>query len=174
MSVNPAGLLPNILKEPSTYKPMKIIQIAPENIETIQPLWEGLRRLHEERSTHFNEHFKSFTFEKRMAQIKTRDTIAVFAAKNDHTLIGYCIASVGAHIGNGQTGEIDSIFIDPQYRKSGIGDQLITHAENWLKANEITKIHICVARGNESVFEFYNRHGYQHRYSVLEKTIEHS
>ncbi len=146
---------------------MKIIQIAPENIETIQPLWEGLRRLHEERSTHFNEHFKSFTFEKRVAQFKYRDNIAVFAAKTDTDMIGYCIASIKDKIG-----EIDSIYINPQHRSAGIGDQLFKHAENWLKTQNIKKIELRVAQGNESVFGFYDQHGYQHRYSVLEKIIE--
>ncbi len=143
---------------------MEIITIPPDRIETVKPLWEALNRLHHDRSTHFRDHFAVFTFEQRLAQFNSRDAIQVFAARKGETLIGYCIASAKDSIG-----EIDSIYVKEAFRSTGAGDALMAEAEAWLNTLKIDKIHISVAEGNESVFGFYRRHGYRHRFSVLEK-----
>ena len=143
---------------------MKIEQIENENIPQIRSMWEELNKLHGHLSTHFKEHFESFTFEERLRQFKNKDSFAVFVAKYESNIAGYCMASV-----NGKIGEIDSIFINPQHRSKKVGEALIVEAESWLKKKSIIKIHIFVAEGNESVFSFYNKQGYQQRFTVLEK-----
>lgn len=146
---------------------MEIAVLDPDEIHEIQPLWESLNHLHEEKSDYYKAHFRSFTFEQRLDQFKNRNGIKVFAAKDNGTLAGYCIASQ-----KDNTGEIDSIFILPGYRKTGLGNELMQTAEQWLENQGIDKIHICVAQGNEAVFEFYGKHGYLHRFSVLEKRVK--
>ncbi len=68
-------------------------------------------------------------------------------------------------------GEIDSLFVQDSYRKTGLGDRLIEAAEKWLSQKRVQKIHISVAQGNEGAFGFYNNHDYQIRYTVLEKPV---
>ena len=148
---------------------MEIIQLNENEIADIRPLWEALNRLHEEKSTYFKDHFATFTFDRRLAQFKNRDSVVVFAARdteNAGNLVGYCIASI-----NNRIGEIDSIFILPGLRSTGIGNRLMTRAESCLQTQDVDKIQISVAQGNEAAFGFYNRHGYQHRFSVLEKSV---
>ena len=148
---------------------MEITKLKGEQFHTIKPLWEELNRLHKEKSDYFKAHFTPFTFEKRFEQFKDRDDFAIFAAGDNKTIIGYCIASV-----KDGAGEIDSIYIRPSHRKTGIGDRLMEKAEQWLTRQNINKVHISVAQGNEEAFGFYSRHGYHHRFSVLEKEVKHS
>ncbi len=129
---------------------MQISKLDINTIETIRPLWEALNLLHKERSTHFKDHFEAFSFDQRLEQFKDRDEVAVFIAKKNPDIIGYCIASV-----KDRTGEIDSIFMLAEYRRTGIGDRLMGKAETWLNSQAIDKIHISVAQGNESAFGFY-------------------
>ncbi len=145
---------------------MEITKLEDEHFHTIKPLWKELNRLHKEKSDFFKDHFTAFTFEKRFEQFKDRGDLAIFAARDDKALIGYCIASV-----KDGTGEIDSIYIRPAHRKTGIGDRLMEKAEHWLTLQNINKIHISVAQGNEEAFGFYSCHGYHHRFSVLEKKV---
>ncbi len=145
---------------------MKIIIIEKNEISRIQPMWDELNKLHGQLSAHFKDHFKTFTFDDRVKQFQDRDSILIFAAKTESGLIGYCIVSV-----KGKVGEIDSVYISPQYRGEGIGEKLINNAESWLKTQNIIKIHIAVAQGNEAVFPFYNKHGYYPRFTVLEKKV---
>ncbi len=125
---------------------------------------ERLNSLHESLSPSFKKHFPSFTFEERFEQIESRNSFSIFVAQENTNIIEYCIVSVQNKIG-----EIDSIYIDPQYRNKKIGDSLIAAAESWLQSKDITKIQISVAGGNESVFGFYNKKGYHQRYTILEK-----
>ena len=143
---------------------IKIEKIENKNISEIRNLWEALNKLHYELSIHFKDHYNSFDFDDRMSHIKARDCFAVFVARHKSRPVGYCIASV-----EGTKGEIDSIYIEQEYRKSGMGDTLMARGEEWLRSKNISKIIVSVAEGNESVFGFYNRHGYCHRLTVFEK-----
>ncbi len=145
---------------------MGIIQLDKKDIFLIRPLWEELNNLHGQVSTHFKDHFESFTFEKRFEQIQNKDAFVVLAAKEGSSYTGYCIASVENKIG-----EIDSIYIKPTNRKNKLGETLLSSAELWLKSKNVVKILVSVAEGNESVFHFYNKQGYYQRYTVLEKKV---
>lgn len=113
-----------------------------------------MNKHHSQHSTYFKEHFKSFIFEKRIEEFKNKDAIGVFVAKENSDLIGYCIASLKE-----QSGELDSIFIDPIHRNKKVGESLVEKAESWLKEKGAVKIIVCVAEGNESAFGFYSRQG---------------
>ena len=52
---------------------MKIVKINKNEIHQIRPMWEELNKIHGQLSTHFKEHFLSFTFEKRMKQIEDKE-----------------------------------------------------------------------------------------------------
>ena len=143
---------------------MKIVKIESKDIPIIQPMWEELNKLHGQLSTHFNEHFKSFTFQNRMNETDQKDAIAVFVIKEGSKLGGYCMASVECGIG-----EVDSIYIKPEYRGNKMGVCLIEKVETWLKSKEVTKIQISIVEGNEAVLDFYNRQGYRHKTTVVEK-----
>lgn len=145
-------------------KIMKIVKIDKKNVSQIRPVWEDLNKLHGELSTHFKEHFKSFSFAERMKQLEKKQSVAIFAAKEESDILGYCIASV-----EGEIGEIDSVFINPEHRNKSVGKRLIIKAESWLRSKHVIKIHVAVAEGNESVFEFYNKQGYYQRFTVFEK-----
>lgn len=94
----------------------------------------------------------------------SKEAIAVFVANIESNLVGYCMTSVKDRIG-----EIDSIYINPQYRGKKLGEQLMEKAESWLKSKKIIKFSISVVEGNESVFDFYNKQGYHPKHTVLEK-----
>jgi len=65
---------------------------------------------------------------------------------------GYCIASL-----DGYEGEIDSIYVKKERRKSGIGATLMKECLEWLKKNGSERIKVVVAYGNEDVFDFYKK-----------------
>lgn len=143
---------------------MKIVELNEKDFYQIRPLWEELNKLHGKLSYHFKKHFRSFTFESRLKQIKGKESFTILVAKDNSKCVGYCIASVA-----NQIGEIDSIYIEPEHRSKKVGESLIVAAESWLNSKGITEIHISVVEGNESVFKFYNKNGYYQRYTVLEK-----
>jgi len=145
---------------------MEIIRIDTENIHDIRPLWEKLNIHHREHSIHSRAHFASLTFADRLELLERRDQVGVFAVRDSTEFIGYCIASM-----EGGDGEIDSLYILPEYRRKQCGADLVAKAESWLQSQGAKRIHISVAEGNESVFAFYARQGYYKSYTTYVKNI---
>ena len=143
---------------------MNILELNKKDIFQIRPMWEKLNEWHGHLSTHFKDHFKTFSFEERIKQIENKKSFAIFVAQTEQELVGYCITSIES-----ETGEIDSIYVNPEYRQKKIGERLLLKAESWLKSKHVVKYQISVVQGNESVFEFYSRQGYHPKCTVLEK-----
>ncbi|MBI5876356.1 MAG: GNAT family N-acetyltransferase [Chloroflexi bacterium] len=136
-------------------------------LEIIQPLWEKLKRHHEQGSRHFAQIYRQFTFEQRLQKFRDSGASAfrVELARDsgDMRLAGYCVSMVRPN----DTGEIDSLYVDEPYRGAGIADTLMRRGLDWLKASGARYIEINVAAGNESVLSFYARYGFYPRHTTL-------
>ncbi len=130
-----------------------------ELLDEIQPLWEKLNQHHEEISPYFSHEFQDYGFLKRKARLlqkysngKLRIDIANVQRRN----IGYLISTV-TEDGNG---EIESIFVEDEFRGQAIGDALMRRALEWLDEEDVHTKVIDVAMGNEKVYTFYARFGF--------------
>jgi GNAT superfamily N-acetyltransferase len=81
------------------------------------------------------------------------------------TLIGYCISTISAK----KQGEIESIYVEPDYRRSGIGDIFMKRALSWMDIMSVNRKILGVGAGNEEVFGFYSRYNFYPRVHVLEQ-----
>jgi GNAT superfamily N-acetyltransferase len=139
---------------------MEIKEITKSEIHVIQALWEKLNEVHLHDSIHFKEHFKTFTFEKRCKDLisKNSTNIKIDVLYNAKIPVGYCISTI-----EDETGEIESLFVEEEFRKLGYGYKLVEQGILWLETNRCEKIEVSVTAGHESVFSFYKRFGFQPR-----------
>ncbi|MCM1991141.1 GNAT family N-acetyltransferase [Oceanirhabdus seepicola] len=141
-------------------------QGAKELLNEIKTLWEKLNEHHIEKSKHFKERFKSFTFEWRIGKLSENEdrkiNVIVVSDKDKEENIGYCLASVLGSYGN-----IESLYIDPEYRGLNIGERLMTDSLEWINSYEVEDIMIGVAGGNEDAFGFYEKFGFYPRVTKL-------
>jgi diamine N-acetyltransferase len=145
--------------------------ISVQEMDCIGFLWEKLRDHHRMNSTHFKERYSTMTFFKRKNDLLdklNRGQIHIDIAESidDESIVGYCISSVKTDC-NEKEGDIDSIYVEANYRKHGIGDELLKLSLHWLTEENVLIKKIIVAEGNESVFHFYEKHGFYHLYNVL-------
>jgi ribosomal protein S18 acetylase RimI-like enzyme len=142
-----------------------------QGLDLVGPLWQKLLEHHKARSPkYFRRHNSGITFDLRKKQLLEKSEkgyLRIDIARDTNTgeLVGYCISSVS---GNGQ-GEIDSIYIESEYRRSGIGDNLTKRALGWMDELSVTKKIVVVGVGNEEVFPFYSRYGFYPRNIILEQ-----
>lgn len=140
-----------------------------ELLDLVQPLWERLRKHHETKSNYFSNEFRNFKFEVRKNKfIKDGNILVKIDLIKDiekGKYIGYCISTINKDL----IGEIDSIFVEEEYRKHGLGEKLMNRALYWLNNNNAETKIIAVAEGNEDVMEFYQRHGFYKRRVILEQ-----
>ena len=78
--------------------------------------------------------------------------------------IGYCISSITTR----GVGEIESLYIEAEYRKLALGDTFMKQAMSWMDAEQVRSRIIGVAEGNEDVLAFYQRYGFYPRRIILE------
>lgn len=142
---------------------MEIIKLRRDHLQEIEPLWCELNAHHLKKSNNFHEHFASFTFAERLKKLLVREKLMIFAARENRELVGYCIASV-----NAGDGEIDSLYIKPQFRGTSLGQMLTEAALTWLSNVNCRRISVHVADGNEEALSFYEKFGFKKRYYVMQ------
>src|SRR5471030_2894289 len=139
---------------------ISVVEKYETEIEIIKPLWEKLNLIHFDKSVYFKNKYESFTFDKRMESIykKAQNGIIKLALLFDNDkgiYIGYCLSSIEEN-----SGEIESIFIEKQYRKLGLGDKLMNNALDWFESKGIKNIEINVVYANDEALPFYEKHGF--------------
>jgi ribosomal protein S18 acetylase RimI-like enzyme len=141
-----------------------------QGLDLIGPLWQKLNELHKSRSRDFTDHFDRMTFDRRKEDLLKKSAggaLNIDLARDAETgeLIGYCVTSITA----ANHGEIESIYIEPDYRRHGIGDALMKKALKWLEERPVTRRILVVAAGNEEVYDFYSRYKFHPRATILEQ-----
>jgi ribosomal protein S18 acetylase RimI-like enzyme len=137
-----------------------IVEKNIKEIELIKPLWEQLNSIHLDKSIYFKNKFRNHTFEKRMKSIYEKSQkgitkLDMLLDSDNGNYVGYCLYSI-----EGNLGEIDSIYIENQYRKFKLGDKLMKNALDWFESNAITNIEISVVYANDEALPFYERYGF--------------
>jgi ribosomal protein S18 acetylase RimI-like enzyme len=135
-------------------------EIGAEQLEVIRPLWEKLNAYHVQLSLHFAVRRSECTFDERKQELLAKTAsgrlkVDVTYADPNSAPVAYCVTSLASD----GTGEIDSLFVEQDYRGSGIGTALMRCALAWLDGhNAVSKV-VTVAFGNDSAIEFYRQFG---------------
>jgi diamine N-acetyltransferase len=147
---------------------IEYIETDQSGLDSIGFLWEKLNEHHRIRSHYYAGHFTRMTFEirkKGLLEKAQKGQLRIDIAKDKQTenVIGYCISSITED----KQGEIESIFIESDYRRQNIGDVFMKKALKWMNSFSVAKIIIEVGAGNEEVFGFYARYNFYPRVTIL-------
>lgn len=145
--------------------------ILDENgLDMIEGLWGKLRDHHALKSVQFSGSIKRKTFPERKKELlKKVETGKLRIIVADDAIarktVGYCVASI-TEDGHG---EIDSIYIEDDYRHRELGNSLMQSAVAWLDSFSPSRVTLQVIVGNEEVFPFYRRYGFEPRSIIMER-----
>lgn len=139
-----------------------------EHLETIRPLWQALNRHHQSISPYFEHEFARFTFEQRVANLR-QAYVDQDIRMDTAWLVARPVAYIITGVGRAGVGEIESIYVDAEFRGQGIGDNLMKRALDWLQAQNPVSIEVKVAVGNEDAYPFYARYGFYPRLVTLKQ-----
>ncbi len=141
-----------------------------EDLDLVKPLWEKLNGLHESLSPNFKERFQEMNWDKRKINLinKSGKLFLEFAIDNrNNKIVAYCISTIEKR--NEKVGEIDSIFVEKEQRKLGIGKQLLNNAINWLISQNTETQKLLVGVGNESVIDYYKQFDFLPLHIILQR-----
>ncbi|AKB66258.1 GNAT family N-acetyltransferase [Methanosarcina mazei] len=142
---------------------------AQESLYLIESLWQGSRTHHKNKSKYFADTYANKRFQDRVNELtddsKAAMRVNLVKDKDTGQYIGYCISTIDKEM----IGEIDSLYVEKEYRKHGIGSQLMEKALEWLDKNKVKSKIVAVGDGNEKVIDFYNHYGFYIRKIILEQ-----
>jgi len=72
----------------------------------------------------------------------------------------------------GGYGEINEIYVKPEWRRRGIGKRVITHAHNWFEIRGIRILRVETATSNLAAVALYTQLGYAPIYVCMEKELK--
>jgi ribosomal protein S18 acetylase RimI-like enzyme len=130
-------------------------------LDLIQPLWEKLSRFEGNMSARLKEYFYHRPFSKKKADIlKTTASgalkIDLVRPSESDQVVAYCISTVSKT----KIGSIESIYLEPEYRKQGLGRILFQRSLDWMQNLGIEKRQLWVVYENESAIRFYHLFGF--------------
>lgn len=140
-----------------------------ELLDEVGPLWAQLNGHHAASSPHFEQAYQRKTFAERkqglLEQAQGGDLHVELMLDGVGTVVGYCVSTINS----GRVGEIDSLFVLPEWRGKKLGHTLMESSLCWLRERGISRIRLSVAAGNEQVFGFYAKHGFFPAKTILEQ-----
>ena len=80
---------------------------------------------------------------------------------DEETPFGYIVLTFGYSFEyHGRDSFIDELYIEPQYRRQGIGKRAMQFVEERARESGVNAIHLEVDQGNDPAAELYRRAGY--------------
>ncbi|WP_254507437.1 GNAT family N-acetyltransferase [Anatilimnocola floriformis] len=143
-----------------------LIQGGWELLDRVEPLWNQTRDFHFQLAPQWRKGLTWEFTDRRVALIAkgTHGHFIALASVDDRD-VGYSICTIEA---NGR-GEIDSLFVEAEFRKQGIGDALMQSSLAWFAERAVDDIAIEALACNEDAVRFYARFGFQPRSVTLKR-----
>lgn len=92
----------------------------------------------------------------KVIQFKLEVDDLIFIAKNDDEIIGACMVGYDGH-----RGWLYAVAVDPLYRRTSVGSNLVKYALNSLKEVGCVKVNLQIRAGNLGVKGFYKVLGFE-------------
>ncbi len=149
---------------------IECVELDKREIDSIAPLWDKLRRHQRDRSPHFAAHYERRTWAARRVELLAKageGGLHIDVARDTDTarLVGYCVSTVSA----AGDGRLESIYLEPECRKLGLGGTLMKRALDWMAERRAVTRTLIVGAGNDEVLGFYARYGFYPKHITVEQ-----
>ena len=153
--------------------------LEPEQLDVIRPLWEALRDFHTTVPNWFASSVVGRPFEPRrieFCRMATEGRLRIEIASTplddtatddsgaDGSAVAYCVTRLSAD----GAGEVESLYVAPEFRRRGIAGRLVRSALDWLTECEAKTRRVVVFHGNDEAIAFYTAIGFHPRNLELE------
>ncbi len=98
----------------------------------------------------------------------------VLVARDDDDIVGFVMFTMetGGYQQDENRGIVQNLYVEPPYRDSGLGAELLQAAEEKLKQRGAETVALEVMANNMDARRFYRRLGYEPHRVELEKSVE--
>jgi ribosomal protein S18 acetylase RimI-like enzyme len=144
---------------------MEIITATKLHIPAIIKLWKEFMDFHKDVDPHFPMRKDAhLNWEKYLRELMNSEDAQVLVAQDKGRVIAYSISVITryAPIWERETyGMINDLAVTSEYRRKGIGQQMLNKIYEWFKSKNIERIELSVAARNQVSNSFWKRQGFQ-------------
>ena len=129
-----------------------------ELLPAVESLWKELCKHHFNLERRFLAS-APLDFESRLRILKYKGKshlVELVRTTGNSNFIGYCVSTID----NSLVGEIDSLYIGRNYRRYGIGKELIKRALCWMDEHQVSTKRVCVLAANKTAIDLYEKFGF--------------
>ena len=143
-----------------------------EHIPGVVEVWKDFMDFHQAKDPFFTrkkgaeKEFSNYFRE----VISSDHTHALVATVNGEKVVGFSISAIKQHppvFTDTKYGEIIDLAIHDDYRRQGIGEEMLKIIFEWFDAHDATRIELRVAAKNMIGYSFWEKHGFVEYLHVL-------
>ena len=151
-------------------------RMAPGDIKAVVRLWNGEVEYHESIDPRLKvregaeEGFRRFLSRIAAAQAD----VIVLVADAEGEIVGFLIGMVRERTSvfiRSRHGYITDIYVDPEFRRQGVGRKLVKAAEEWFTSQGLDHVRLQVSAANEAGLAFWRSVGFGDYFLELWKEI---
>lgn len=99
-------------------------------------------------------------------------TMQVFVGGIDETVLGYCVVRAAPLRDGSRLGVIEELFVEPEARAVGVGEELLTAAMAWCVQHECRGIDATALPGQRATKNFFEGSGFVARRLTMHHSLE--
>lgn len=144
---------------------MEIVLAQESHVPEIIDVWEEFTRFHETMDPRYPmvDNARSGYERYLRAAMAAKDT-KVLVASDKGKVVGYVMAMIRKSTPawkRGKYGYIDEMAVTEDYRRQGIGSQLLKEIMDWFRSENLDMIELSVAARNPVGYSFWKKHGFR-------------
>ncbi len=144
---------------------MEIITATEKHIPEIVELWKEFMDHHKDIDPRFPTRKDApSNWEKHLRDLMKSQDNQILVALDRGYIVGYSIAQISryAPLWERETyGVIDSMAVQSDYHRKGIGERMLAKIYEWFESRKIDRIELSVAARNQVGYSFWKKHGFQ-------------
>lgn len=144
---------------------MEIITATEKHIPEIIELWKEFMDFHKDVDPRFPLSSDGpANQEKHILNLLNKEDARVAVALDNGRVIGYSVIEIYNYppIFTRQSyGFISDIAVTSDYRRKGIGEQMLTRIFEWFESMKMERIELNAAAGNQVSSSFWKKHGFK-------------
>jgi len=144
---------------------MEIITATEKHIPEIVELWKEFMDFHKDIDPRFpmrkDAHLE---WEKHLRELMKSEDTQVLVVLDKNQAVGYSVSQINkyAPLWECETyGMIDTLAVKSNYRRKGIGEQMLVKIMEWFKMYNVDRVELSVAARNQVGYHFWRKHGFR-------------
>ena len=144
---------------------IQITKARDKHIPEIVELWKEFMDYHKEFDSRFPMRENAYlSFQNHLKELMTSENKIVYIALDNDHVVGFATCSINTQAPIWEIekyGTIDTLVVESQYRRKGIGAKMLSTINEWFGVQSIVRIEVSLAIKNQVAQSFWRKHGYQ-------------